>query len=151
MGQWWIYCTLWSLWQTKMHLTTTWGTWIELYSTGKYWTGCLSEKCTKNVLALEDKLFYKFNMPSCQGNLITENPLRCYYCLCASFTIADSESSSSSGEDEIYHKSKTHNKTEVRVFYQNIVGERYTKNHFKNCPHWPEQSILWRYWDTIVI
>jgi len=70
-------------------------------------------KCTKNVLALEDKLFYKYNMPSCQGKPDHWEPVRCYYCLCASFTIADSESSSSSGEDEIYRKSKTHNKTEV--------------------------------------
>ena len=143
MGQWWIYCTLWSLWQTKMHLTTTWGTWIELYSTGKYWTGCLSEKCTKNVLALEDKLFYKFNMPSCQGNLITENPLRCYYCLCASFTIADSESSSSSGEDEIYHKSKTHNKTEVTYHIVTMWGGW-------SWSGW-EQTLQWSFiWGTIM-
>jgi len=38
------------------------------------------------------------------------------------FTIADSESSSSSGEDEIYHKSKTHNKTEVTLPYSDSVG-----------------------------
>ena len=31
---------------------------------------------------------------------------------------------------------------------QLYIGERYTKNHFKN---WPEQSIRWRYWDTVII
>ena len=41
---------------------------------------------------------------------------------------------------------------QLRVFYQTFSYRgKVHQEPLQNCLHWPEQSILWRYWDTIVI